>query len=29
MEWVLHAMWFIVPMVDFMAVISLNKKGRD
>ncbi|MHC4283440.1 MAG: ankyrin repeat domain-containing protein [Planctomycetota bacterium] len=27
MEWVLLVMWFIVPMVNFMAVVLLGRKG--
>jgi ankyrin repeat protein/penicillin V acylase-like amidase (Ntn superfamily) len=29
MEWVLLAIWFIIPMVNFMAIVLLGRKGQD
>ena len=28
-EWVLLVMWFIVPMVNFVVVVLLNRRARD
>ena len=29
MEWVLLVMWFMVPMVNLMAIVLLSRKSRD